>query len=98
MWVFTQGRFLPALALLGVCIPALAQQAPLSADEVIRRVVQMNEHMANALESYSSIRSYHIEARLLSYSKVLFRGCFWVDAKDFAIVQVEREPSVNPSW
>jgi len=64
-------RFLPMLALLAVCIPALAQQAtvsaPLSADEVMRRVVEMNEHRANALESYSSIRSYHLECHCLSH-------------------------------
>jgi len=181
-------RFLPALALLAVCIPAVAQQAtvspPLSADEVMRRVVQMNEHRAIALESYSSIRSYHLECHCLSHkkadmvvraeyeapnkkvftivsesgsgtvrsrvfkklleaeqesmreenqqrsaitpqnytfqltdyqntggnevyvleaqprteSKFLFRGRIWVDAKDFAIAQVEGEPAVNPSW
>src|SRR5260370_40129609 len=68
---FHAGRFLPTLALLAVCIPAVAQQAtvsaPLSADEVMRRVVEMNEHRANALESYSSIRSYHLECHCLSH-------------------------------
>jgi len=181
-------RFLSALALLAVCIPTVAQQAtvsaPLSADEVMRRVVEMNELRANALESYSSIRSYHLECHCLSHkkadmvvraeyeapnkkvftivsesgsgtvrsrvfkklleaeqesmreenqqrsaitpqnytfqltgyqkiggnevyvleaqpltkSKFLFRGRIWVDAKDFAIAQVEGEPAVNPSW
>lgn len=66
-------RFLPALALLAVCIPAVAQQAtvsaPLSADEVMRRVVEMNEHRANTLESYSSIRTYHLECHCLSHKK-----------------------------
>src|SRR5258708_19367820 len=66
-------RFLSALALLAVCIPVVAQQAtvsaPLSADEVMRRVVQMNEHRANALESYSNIRSYHLECHCLSHKK-----------------------------
>lgn len=185
---FHASRFLPTLALLAVCIPALAQQAtvsaPLSADEVMRRVVEMNEHRANALESYSSIRSYHLECHCLSHKKAdmvvraeyeapnkkvftivsesgsdtvrsrvfkklleaeqesmreenqqrsaitpqnytfqltdfqkiggnevyvleaqpltknkfLFRGRIWVDAKDFAIAQVEGEPAVNPSW
>jgi hypothetical protein len=182
------GRFLPILALLTIGIPAVAQQAtlfaPLSADEVIRRVVQMNEHRANALDSYSSIRTYHLECHCLSHkmadmivraeyeapdkkvftilsesgsgtvrsrvfkklleaeqesmeeenqqrsaikpqnytfqlidyqkiggtefyvlearpltkNKFLFRGRIWVDAKDFAIAQVEGEPAVNPSW
>jgi outer membrane lipoprotein-sorting protein len=66
-------RFLSALALLVVCIPAVAQQptvsAPLSANEVMERVVQMNEHRANALKSYSSIRSYHLECHCLSHKK-----------------------------
>jgi outer membrane lipoprotein-sorting protein len=68
---FHASRFLPTLALLAVCIPAVAQQpsvsAPLSADEVMRRVVQMNEHRANGLESYSSTRSYHLECHCLSH-------------------------------
>jgi outer membrane lipoprotein-sorting protein len=185
---FRAARFLPKLALLVVCIPAVAQQAtvsaPLSADEVLRRVVQMNEQRSNALESYTSIRSYHLECHCLSHKKAdmvvraeyeapnkkaftivsesgsgtvrtrvfkklleaeqesmraenqqrsaitpqnytfqltdyqkiggnefyvleaepltnnkfLFRGRIWVDAKDFAIAQVEGEPAVNPSW
>jgi outer membrane lipoprotein-sorting protein len=185
---FHADRFLPTLAFLAVCILVLAQQAtvsaPLSADEVMRRVVQMNEHRANALEGYSSIRSYHLECHCLSHKKAdmvvraeyeapnkkvftivsesgsgtvrtrvfkklleaeqesmrdenqersaitpqnytfeladykkiggnefyvlqarpltknkfLFQGRIWVDAKDFAIAQVEGEPAVNPSW
>ena len=185
---FHAGRFLPTLALLAAGIPAVAQQAtvsaPLSADEVMRRVVQMNEQRANALETYTSIRSYHLECHCLSHktadmvvraeydapnkkvftivsesgsgtvrsrvfkklleaeqesmreenqqrtamtpenytfqladyqkidgnefyvlearpltkNKFLFRGRIWVDAKDFAIVRVEGEPAVNPSW
>jgi hypothetical protein len=182
------GRFLWTLVLLAACIPAVAQQAtvsaPLSADEVMRRVVQMNEHRAKALEGYSSIRRYHLECRCVSHKKAdmvvraeyeapnkkvftivsesgsgtvrsrvfkklleaeqesmreenqqrsaitpqnytfeladyqkiggnefyvlearpltknkfLFRGRIWVDAKDFAIAQVDGEPAVNPSW
>jgi hypothetical protein len=67
------GRFLPTLALLAAGIPALAQQptvsAPSSADEVMQRVVQMNEQRANALETYASIRSYHLECHCLSHKK-----------------------------
>src|SRR5215469_12244102 len=70
---FHAGRFLPTLVLLATCIPAVAQQAavwaPLSADEVMRHVVQMNEQRANALETYSSIRSYHLECHCLSHKK-----------------------------
>ena len=66
-------RFLPTLTLLAAGIPAVAQQAtvsaPLSADEVMRRVAQMNEQRANALETYSSIRTYHLECHCLSHKK-----------------------------
>jgi outer membrane lipoprotein-sorting protein len=185
----SDGRwFVRAFAFLIIGFPALAQQAnvfaPLSADEVMGRVVEMNEVRAKALESYSSIRSYHLECHCLSHKKAdmvvraeyeapnekvftivsesgsgtvrsrvfkklleaeqesmreenqqrsaitpqnytfqltdyqkiggnefyvlearpltknkfLFRGRIWVDAKDFAIAQVEGEPAVNPSW
>src|SRR5215813_12947490 len=70
---FHAGRILPTLALLAACIPAVAQQAtlsaPLSADEVMRRVAQMNEQRAIALETYSSIRTYHLECHCLSHKK-----------------------------
>src|ERR1700687_3756464 len=70
----SDGRwFVRAFALLIIGFPAVAQQAnvsaPLSADEVMGRVAQMNEHRANALESYSSIRSYHLECHCLSHKK-----------------------------
>src|ERR1700758_5754539 len=184
---FHARRFLPTLVLLAVSAPAVAQQAtvspPFSADEVMQQVVRMNEQRANALESYSSIRSYHLQCHCLSHkeadmvvragyeapnkkvftivsesgsgtvrsrvfkklleaeqesmrdenqqrsaitpqnytfeladyqrvggnefyvleaqpltkNKFLFRGRIWVDAKDFAIAQVEGEPAVNPS-
>ncbi len=62
-----------ALAFLAACFPAVAQQAtvaaPLSADEVIRRVVEMNEVRAKALDNYSSLRSYHLECHCLSHKK-----------------------------
>lgn len=41
---------------------------------------------------------YVLEAQPLTKNKFLFRGRIWVDAKDFAIAQVEGEPAVNPSW
>src|ERR1035441_1896690 len=59
------------LSMIGV--PAVAKQAivsaPLSADEVMGRVAQMNEVRAKALESYSSVRSYHLECHCLSHKK-----------------------------
>lgn len=59
------------LALLAIGIPTVAQQvsAPLNADEVMRRVVEMNKQRANALETYSSVRRYHVECHCLSHKK-----------------------------
>jgi hypothetical protein len=69
---FDARRILATLALSAACIPAVAQQslsAPLSADEVMRHVAQMNERRANSLETYSSIRTYHLECHCLSHKK-----------------------------
>ena len=64
---------LSAFTVLVVCFPAVAQQAvvsaPLGADEVMRRVVEMNEQRSKALESYSSLRSYHLECHCVSHKK-----------------------------
>ena len=185
----SHGRwFVRAIAFLVIGFPAVAQQAnvsaPLSADEVMERVAQMNEVRAKALEGYSSVRSYHLECHCVSHKKAdmvvrtdfhapdkkeftvlsesgsgtvrdrvfkklleaeqesmraenqqrsaitpenytfqlsdyqktdtdelyvidakpqsknkfLFRGRIWVSAKDFAIIRVEGQPAVNPSW
>jgi|HubBroStandDraft_6_1064221.scaffolds.fasta_scaffold23833_1 outer membrane lipoprotein-sorting protein len=65
--------FVRAFALLIIGVPAFAQQAivsaPLTADEVMERVAQMNELRTKALESYSSVRSYHLECHCLSHKK-----------------------------
>ena len=67
------GWFVRTIAFLIIGLPAVAQQAnvsaPLSADEVIGRVVQMNELRAKALKSYSSVRTYHLECHCLSHKK-----------------------------
>jgi len=185
----SNGRWLwPILTSLIFTLPAGAQEpvasSPLSADEVIERVVEMNNTRARALDAYSSLRTYHLECHCLSHKKAdmvvridfkspdkkvfmivsesgsgtvrdrvfkklleaeqesmrqenqrlsaitpenyqfqlseyeksatdeyyvldarpqsnnkfLFRGRIWVDAKDFAIIRVEGEPAVNPSW
>lgn len=63
--------FVPTLILLLLRFPVFAQQvtvsAPLTAEEVMNRVVKMNEVRANALESYSSVRTYHLDCRCLSH-------------------------------
>jgi len=70
----SNGRwFVRVFALLIISVPAVAQQtnvsAPLTADEVMGRVVEMNEVRAKTLESYSSVRSYHLECHCLSHKK-----------------------------
>ena len=66
-------RFWYSLAFLVICLPVFGQQAvvsqPLAADEVMERVVAMNEVRAKALENYSSLRSYHFECHCLSHKK-----------------------------
>jgi len=66
-------RFSSTLAFLFICLPAFAQQAavsaPLGADEVIRRVVEMNELRGKTLEGYSSLRRYHLECHCLSHKE-----------------------------
>jgi outer membrane lipoprotein-sorting protein len=185
----SDGRwFVALLTFLIIAFPAVAQQtsvsAPLTADEVMKRVIEMNDTRAKALEGYTSLRAYHLECQCVSHknadmvvrveyqapdkkeftivsesgsgsvrhrvfrklleaeqesmreenqrlsaitpenykfrvsdyektdteefyvldtqprskNKFLFRGYIWVDAKDFAITQVEGEPAANPSW
>ena len=40
-----------------------------SADEVMGRVVEMNDARAKALERYSSVRTYHLECHCVSHKK-----------------------------
>jgi outer membrane lipoprotein-sorting protein len=67
------GWFVRTIAFLIIAFPAVAQQAnvsaPLTADQVMAHVVEMNEARAQALESYSSLRSYHLECHCLSHKK-----------------------------
>lgn len=81
------------LILLLMALPAVAQQvtapAPLTADEVINRVVKMNEVRAKALESYSSLRTYHLECHCLSHKKadMTIRANYQApDKKEFTIL------------
>jgi outer membrane lipoprotein-sorting protein len=64
-------RSLPTLMLLFFGVPVVGQQvsvsAPLKADDVIQRVVEMNDARAKALQGYSSLRTYHLECHCLSH-------------------------------
>ena len=90
----SDGRwFMRAFALLLIGAPAVAQQAnvsaPLTADEVMGRVVDMNEVRAEGLEGYSSIRSYHLECHCLSHKQadMVVRTDYQApDKKEFTIV------------
>lgn len=62
-----------AFTQLVFCLTAVAQEAavspPLSADELMARVVAMNEIRAKALATYSSVRSYHLECHCVAAKK-----------------------------
>jgi hypothetical protein len=96
------GRLLCALACLLACLPSLAQETapatPLSADEIIARVVEMNGVRAKALENYSSIRSYHLECHCLSHKQadMLVRVDYQApNKKDFTILSESGSASVR---
>lgn len=85
--------FLPKLLVLLLCLPVVAQQAtvsaPLSADEVMQHVMEMNELRAKALTNYSSVRSYHLECHCLSHKKadMVIRADYQApDKKEFTIL------------
>jgi hypothetical protein len=64
-------RLLLTVTLVLFCFPVVAEEtgrsAPLTADEVMQRVVQMSELRAKAIENYSSMRTYHLESNGLSH-------------------------------
>jgi len=99
----SDGRwFLRTFALLIIGVPAVAQQAnvsaPLTADEVMGRVVEMNEVRAKALESYSSVRSYHLECHCVSHKKadMLVRADYIApDKKVFTVVSESGSDTVR---
>jgi outer membrane lipoprotein-sorting protein len=66
-------RIRDALILALLCLPATALKAvissPLTASDVMQRVIEMNEMRAKALANYSSVRTYHLECHCLSHKK-----------------------------
>ena len=93
---------LSAFTLLIVCFPAVAQQAvvsaPLGADEVMRHVVEMNELRSKALESYTSVRSYHLECHCVSHKKadMVVRAEYQApNKKEFTIISESGSGSVR---
>jgi hypothetical protein len=85
--------FVPILTPLIIGFPAVAQQAivdaPLSADEVMDRVVEMDNTRARAIEGYSNLRTYHLECHCVSHKKadmVVRINYKAPDKKEFTIV------------
>lgn len=93
---------LATLVLLLVRAPLCAQQvaasAPLTADEVIRHVMEKNTERTRALESYSSLRSYHLECHCISHKKadMLIRADYIApDKKVFTVVSESGSDTVR---
>jgi len=61
----------PTLMLMLLRVPVFSQQvvvsAPLTADQVVSKLVQENESRAKLLEAYSSLRVYHLECHCVSH-------------------------------
>lgn len=86
-------RFLAVSAFLLVCLPAVAQQAtlsaPLTANQVMEHVAAMNELRNQALANYSSLRSYHLECHCVSKKQadMVVRADYYApNKKEFTIV------------
>jgi outer membrane lipoprotein-sorting protein len=95
-------RSLPTLIFLLFGVPLIGQQAtistPLTVDDVIQRVVQMNDARAKALERYSGLRSYHLECHCVSHKKadmVVRIDYHAPDKKEFTIVSESGSGSVR---
>ncbi len=93
---------LATLMLLLLRAPVSGQQvaasAPLTADEVIRHVMEKNEERTRALEKYSSLRSYHLECHCVSHKKadMLVRAEYVApDKKVFTIVSESGSDTVR---
>ena len=94
--------FVPVLAFFILGLPAAAQQArvsaPLNANEVMERVVAMNDTRAKALERYSNLRTYHLECHCMSHKEADMVVRIDYEApnkKDFTIVSESGSDSVR---
>lgn len=94
--------FLATLMLLLLRAPVSGQQvaasAPMTADEVIRHVMEKNEERTRVLESYSSLRSYHLECHCVSHKKadMLVRADYIApDKKVFTVISESGSDTVR---
>jgi outer membrane lipoprotein-sorting protein len=70
--------------------PENQQRTEITAENYAFRLLESPQTGANDL--------YVLQATPRHKNKFLFRGRIWVDPKDFAVIRVEGEPAVNPSW
>ena len=96
------GPVLCVLIFSSFCIAAFGQQpgisAPLTADEVMQRVIEMNEQRAKDLEKYSSIRTYHLECHCVSHKQadMVVRADYQApDKKEFTVLSESGSSSVR---
>jgi hypothetical protein len=69
--------------------PENPDAAPLTADEVVERLVRMNDYRAEALRNYTSERKYHLELNGIvhkSADMVAKMSFQWPDRKEFTIL------------
>ncbi len=94
--------FVPMLISMVIGFPAVAQQAIVSAhlgaDDVMKRVEEMNNTRARGLDGYSSLRTYHLECHCLSHktADMVVRINYQApDKKQFTIVSESGSGSVR---
>ena len=86
---FARLFFVLTLPVLAAFAQEPAASAPLTADEVVARLVAMNELRSKALTSYSSLRTYYLECHCIAPKKadmVVRVKYSSPHTKDFAIV------------
>jgi len=72
-----------------------------ASDENRHRTELSTENYDFSLDGYETTPDggrYILDLRPKTRNKFLCRGKIWVDAKDFAVVQIEGEPGKNPSF
>jgi hypothetical protein len=73
-----------------------------SQDEVARKATRITtDNYALQLKGMDEVGGhacYQLEAKPTGKSELLFNGRLWVDAHDFAVVQIEGSPARNPSF
>jgi hypothetical protein len=77
-----------------------SEQEALEADNQQRTALSNDNYIFHLL-GYEAMRNgpaYVLSVEPRTKDKFLYRGRIWVDAEDFAVVQIEAEPAKNPSF